>query len=51
MQFPLLSSGVPNYITYAMIGAVIGHEVSHAFDDQGNKVYHKFYYRSEKCTL
>lgn len=27
--------GIPNYITYAMVGAVIGHEVSHAFDDQG----------------
>lgn len=35
MQFPFMSPGVPNYITYAMVGAVIGHEVSHAFDDQG----------------
>lgn len=36
MQFPFLSSGVPNYVTYAMVGAVISHELSHAFDDQGN---------------
>uniref|UniRef100_A0A0R3RW48 Peptidase_M13 domain-containing protein n=1 Tax=Elaeophora elaphi TaxID=1147741 RepID=A0A0R3RW48_9BILA len=37
MQFPFMSLGVPNYITYAMVGAVIGHEVSHAFDDQGGR--------------
>lgn len=35
MQFPFMSPGVPNYVTYAMVGAVVGHEVSHAFDDQG----------------
>lgn len=35
MQFPIMSPGVPSHITYAMVGAVIGHEVSHAFDDQG----------------
>ncbi|VDK42045.1 unnamed protein product [Anisakis simplex] len=37
MQFPFMSVGVPNYITYAMVGAVVGHEVSHAFDDQGGR--------------
>uniref|UniRef100_A0A914CY12 Uncharacterized protein n=1 Tax=Acrobeloides nanus TaxID=290746 RepID=A0A914CY12_9BILA len=37
MQFPFLSTGVPNYIVYAMVGAVVGHEVSHAFDDQGGR--------------
>lgn len=35
MQFPFLTIA-PNYVTYAMVGAVIGHEVSHAFDDQGS---------------
>ncbi|TKR86509.1 hypothetical protein L596_011091 [Steinernema carpocapsae] len=37
MQFPFLTVGVPNYVTYAMVGAVVGHEVSHAFDDQGGR--------------
>jgi len=37
MQFPFLTPNVPNYITYAMAGAVVGHEVSHAFDDQGGR--------------
>lgn len=35
MQFPLLVSAAPRYVNYAMFGAVVGHEVSHAFDDQG----------------
>ncbi|MCP9264589.1 Neprilysin-21 [Dirofilaria immitis] len=61
MQFPFMSLGVPNYITYAMVGAVIGHEVSHAFDDQGGRfdeygnlhnwwdahTAHKFYEKTE----
>ncbi|VDM99852.1 unnamed protein product [Thelazia callipaeda] len=61
MQFPFMSPGVPSYITYAMVGAVIGHEVSHAFDDQGSlydeygnlhnwwdaKTAHKFYEKTQ----
>lgn len=35
MQFPFLSPDVPNYVTFAMAGAIIGHEISHGFDDQG----------------
>ncbi|MFH4979232.1 hypothetical protein AB6A40_005941 [Gnathostoma spinigerum] len=37
MQFPFMTLGVPNYVTYSMVGAVVGHEVSHAFDDQGGR--------------
>ena len=37
MQFPFLSTGVPNYVLYSMIGVIISHEVSHAFDDQGGR--------------
>ncbi|VDK51021.1 unnamed protein product [Gongylonema pulchrum] len=61
MQFPFMSPGVPNYVTYAMVGAVVGHEVSHAFDDQGGRydefgnlhdwwdsqTAHKFYEKTE----
>ncbi|VDO28865.1 unnamed protein product [Onchocerca flexuosa] len=61
MQFPFMLPGVPSYITYAMVGAVVGHEVSHAFDDQGGRfdeygnlnnwwdaeTAHKFYEKTE----
>ncbi|TLD25650.1 hypothetical protein PspLS_06072 [Pyricularia sp. CBS 133598] len=35
MQFPLFGEGLPNYINYAGFGAVAGHELSHAFDNNG----------------
>ena len=35
MQYPVLTPTAPRYVSYAMAGAVAGHEVSHAFDDQG----------------
>uniref|UniRef100_A0AC35TKT4 Neprilysin n=1 Tax=Rhabditophanes sp. KR3021 TaxID=114890 RepID=A0AC35TKT4_9BILA len=37
MQFPFLTTGAPNYINFGFSGAIIGHEVSHAFDDQGGR--------------
>lgn len=35
MQFPLFGEDLPNYINYAGFGAVAGHELSHAFDNNG----------------
>ncbi|KAM7187779.1 endothelin-converting enzyme [Naviculisporaceae sp. PSN 640] len=38
MQPPLFSAELPSYINYGGFGSIAGHEVSHAFDDQGRKV-------------
>ncbi|KAK1772594.1 zincin [Phialemonium atrogriseum] len=35
MQFPVFGSELPNYINYGAFGAVAGHELSHAFDNNG----------------
>lgn len=35
MQFPVFDSDLPKYINYGAFGAVAGHELSHAFDNNG----------------
>ncbi|RIB08192.1 hypothetical protein C2G38_2111750 [Gigaspora rosea] len=37
LQFPFFSSKAPEYINYGAIGMVIGHELTHGFDDNGRQ--------------
>ena len=37
LQFPFFSAGADDAVNYGAIGAVIGHEMGHGFDDQGSK--------------
>ncbi|MES2838243.1 MAG: M13 family metallopeptidase [Bacteroidota bacterium] len=37
MQAPAFDENAPDFVNYASIGAVIGHELTHGFDDQGSQ--------------
>ncbi len=38
LQAPMFDSGADSAVNYGAIGAVIGHELTHGFDDQGRKL-------------
>lgn len=38
LQAPYFSENVDDAVNYGAIGAVIGHEITHGFDDQGRKI-------------
>ncbi len=41
LRFPFFDNDADDAVNYGGIGAVIGHEVSHGFDDQGSKFDHE----------
>ncbi len=41
LQPPFFSLTADDAVNYGAIGAVIGHEITHGFDDQGSKMDHK----------
>jgi len=41
LQPPFFNMSADDAVNYGCIGAVIGHEITHGFDDQGSKMDHK----------
>jgi putative endopeptidase len=41
LQPPFFTLGADDAVNYGCIGTVIGHEITHGFDDQGSKMDHK----------
>src|SRR5690606_38996319 len=37
LQWPFYDENAPDFMNYAGIGAVTGHELTHGFDDQGSQ--------------
>lgn len=40
LQLPFYDANRPEYLNYAAIGTVIGHEITHGFDDQGMGIWY-----------
>jgi neprilysin len=41
LQVPFFDVNNPSYLNFGGMGVVMGHELTHAFDDQGNKLKHQ----------
>lgn len=41
LQGSFFNSQAPKYVNFGAIGVVIGHEITHGFDDQGRRRNHE----------